>query len=62
MYCPFQKIITNYNRVGSKVSGEVHTPAETKISFDSCHGNSCAAWDREKNRCFLCFNRTVKEV
>ena len=61
MYCPFQKITTNYTRIGNKVGTDAHTPAESKISFGLCHQGSCAAWDREKQRCALCHN-VVKEV
>lgn len=61
MYCPFQKITTNYNRMGSKVASDAHMSAETKISFDLCHGSNCAAWDKEKQCCMLCHS-TVKGV
>lgn len=62
MYCPFQKITTNYNRLGSKVSSDTNLPAESKISFGFCHQDSCVAWDKEKQRCLLCCSRTLKEI
>lgn len=53
MLCPFQKITIKLDEFDNKVAKDTKT-ATIKEIFAECSTN-CAAWDRPKGICMLCY-------
>lgn len=60
MLCPFQKIITKQYARDNEVIKDTETAIITKETFSECSTN-CAAWNRLRGVCMLCYGSKSKE-